>query len=76
MQQNFCFTLTDTAFLGGCKKQKRWVYLHMVQGAFWEVVDKTMTLSFLKFNIIRKVSDELKWTQLRSFGKDIKNDEE
>lgn len=48
----------------------------MVQGAFWEVVDKTMTLSFLKFNIIRKVSDELKWTQLRSFGKDIKNDEE
>lgn len=74
MQQNFCFTLTNTAFLGGCqkKKKKRWVYLHNVQGAFWEVVEKTLTLSFLKFNIIRKVSDELKWTQLRSFGKDIK----
>ena len=54
------------------KKKKRWVYLHKVQEVFWEVVDKAMILSFLKFNIIRKVSDELKWTQLRSFGKNIK----
>lgn len=59
--------------MGGCgEKKKRWVYLHKVQGAFWEVVDTTLTLSFLKLNIIRKMSDGLKWTQLRSFGKDIK----
>lgn len=60
----------------GLKQEKKWIYWHKVQGTFWELVDKTQILYFLKLNIVRKVSDGLKWTQLLSFAKTQNTSEE